>query len=102
MNNITKMTRKEAFKKIKCSAKQKLVYEQLEGKEYTASELSTKMYNTFDNNGNRLLETPARQEIAPRLTELEKLELVEVIGKKTDEKSGCKVAIYRRKENKNV
>ena len=102
MNNITKSTQNEALKKIQYSAKQKIVYEQLGNKEYTASELSKKMYNTFDDYGNRLLKTPARQEVAPRLTELEKLELVEVIGKKTNEENGCKVAIYRRKENKNV
>lgn len=56
------------------------------------------MYNTIDKNGDRLLETEARQEVAPRLTELEKLGLVEAVNKKQDERSGRKVAVYKRKE----
>ena len=59
--------------------------------------ISKKMYNTIDKNGERLLETEARQEVAPRLTELEKLGLVEVVDKRQDERSRRKAAVYRKK-----
>lgn len=102
MSNITKETRKESFEKIQLKRKSKLIYEQLGSGEYTARELAIKMYNTTDKDGNRLLRTAERQETAPRLTELVDLELVETINKKYDEISGCNVAVYRRKEEKNV
>lgn len=98
MNNITKETRKESFEKIRLKKKCKLIYEQLGIGEYTARELAIKMYNTKDEDGNRLIRTAERQETAPRLTELVELGLVNVIDKKYDEISGCKVAIYKRNE----
>lgn len=98
INNITTQTKKDSYKKLDSSRKRKLVYECLEDKQYTARELAEKMYNTIDKNGERLLETEARQEVAPRLTELEKLGLVEVVDKRQDERSGRKVAVYKRKE----
>lgn len=97
MNNITKQTRKESFEKIQLKKKCKLIYEQLGSGEYTARELAIKMYNTKNEEGNRLLRTAERQETAPRLTELVELDLVEVIKKKYDEISGCSVAVYKRK-----
>lgn len=44
-----------------------------------------------------LTRTAERQETAPRLTELVEYELVEVVGKKFDSISNCKVAVYKRK-----
>lgn len=76
MNNITKETRKESFEKIQLKKKCKLIYEQLGSGEYTARELAIKMYNTKDQDGNRLIRTSERQETAPRLTELANLGLV--------------------------
>lgn len=99
MSNITALTRKEALAKLETKNKYKLIYEQLGDKEYTARELATKMYNAFDDDGKRLLKTQARQEVAPRLTELEQMGLVEAVRKKYDEESGCKVAVYRKKNN---
>lgn len=98
MNNITTQTKSESYKKLDSSRKRKLIYECLENGEYTARELAKKMYRIIDKNGERLLETEARQEVAPRLTELEKLGLVEVVDKRQDERSGRKVAVYKRKE----
>lgn len=98
MNNITKETRKESFEKIQLKKKCKLIYEQLGSGEYTARELAIKIYNTTDEDGNRLIRTAERQETAPRLTELVDLGLVKAIDKKYDELSGCKVAIYKRNE----
>lgn len=97
MNDITKQTRKESFEKIQLKKKCKLIYEQLGSGEYTARELAIKMYNTKDEEGKRLLKTNARQETAPRLTELVEKELVEVVKKKYDKESGCSVAVYKRK-----
>lgn len=100
MNNITTQTKLESYKKLDSSRKRKLIYECLENGEYTARELAKKMYRTIDKNGERLLETESRQEVAPRLTELEKLGLVEVVDKRQDERSRRKVAVYRKKEDK--
>ena len=102
MNKITKQTRKESFEKIQLKKKCKLIYEQLGSGEYTARELAIKLHNTKDEEGNRLLKTDARQETAPRLTELVDLDLVEVIKKKYDKESGCSVAVYKRKDDKDV
>ena len=44
-----------------------------------------------------LTRTTERQETAPRLTELVDYDLVEVVGKKFDSISNCKVAVYKRK-----
>lgn len=96
MNKITKETRKESFEKIQLKKKNKLIYEQLGSGEYTARELAIKMYNTTDEEGKRLLRTAERQETAPRLTELVKLNLVKIVSKKYDEISGCNVAVYKR------
>lgn len=96
MNEITKQTRKESFKKIQLKNKSKLIYEQLGNGEYTARELAKKMYSTKDKEGHRLLKTEARQETAPRLTELVDLGLVEVIKKKYNPESRCRVAVYKK------
>lgn len=97
MDNITRQTRKESFKKLQLKKKCKLIYDQLGNGEYTARELAIKMHNTKDEDGKRLLRTAERQETAPRLTELVELGLVEVSRKKYDEISGCNVAVYRKK-----
>lgn len=97
MNYITKQTRKESFEKVQLKNKNKIIYEQLGDGEYTARELATKMYNTKNKEGKRLLRTAERQETAPRLTELVKLDLVEVVKKKYDKESNCRVAVYKRK-----
>lgn len=103
MNTISNQTRKESLKKLDVNRKRKLIYENLENGEYTAKELAKKMYNTIDKNGERLLETEARQETAPRLTELEQMGLIEAVGKRYDKRSGRKVTIYRKvKEVENV
>ena len=54
------------------------------------------MHNLFDEDGNRLLRTAERQEVAPRISELVDDGLVKVVGKKYDEISGCNVAVYKK------
>lgn len=43
MNNITKETRKESYKKLELKKKSKLIYDNLDG-EYTARELAKKLF----------------------------------------------------------
>lgn len=51
MDNITKETRKESYKKLELKKKSKLIYDNLDG-EYTARELANKLYKKrFNKNG---------------------------------------------------
>ena len=43
MDNITKETRKESYKKLELKKKSRLIYDNLDG-EYTARELANKLY----------------------------------------------------------
>lgn len=53
MDNITKETRKESYKKLELNKKRKLIYENLDG-EYTARELANKLYKKrFDKNSRK-------------------------------------------------
>ncbi len=52
MNQITKETRKESFKKIELSGKTKLIYEELKG-EMTARELAKLLYKKRFNKNSR-------------------------------------------------
>lgn len=53
MNNITKQTREESFKKLELKKKSKLVYENLEDGEYTARELAKKLFKKRFNKNSR-------------------------------------------------
>jgi len=55
----------------------------------TAREIAEEMYKRH------YIPYPVRQAAAPRLTELERVGVVEVVGKKLDEQTGRKVAVYR-------
>lgn len=92
MQEILRETRKEAFKKIK--PKTQLILNELGDSVLTARELATKLYKKEE------ARTAERQEVAPRLSELVKLDLVEVVGKKYDETTKANVATYRRKRGK--
>ena len=53
MDNITKETRKESYKKLELKKKSKLIYDNLDG-EYTARELANKLYKKrFNKNGGK-------------------------------------------------
>lgn len=52
MDNITKETRKESYKKLELKKKSKLIYDNLDG-EYTARELATKLYKKRFNKNSR-------------------------------------------------
>ena len=52
MNNITKETRKESYKKLELKKKSKLIYDNLDG-EYTARELAKKLFKKRFNKDSR-------------------------------------------------
>lgn len=52
MDNITKETRKESYKKLELKKKSKLIYDNLDG-EYTARELANKLYKKRLNKNGR-------------------------------------------------
>lgn len=52
MENITKETRKESYRKLELKKKSKLIYDSLDG-EYTARELANKLYKKRFNQNRR-------------------------------------------------
>ena len=94
MNNTTLETRQLSFTDIQDKKKNR--YEQilnrLGNREMTAKEIAVELFELGMTN------TTERNTCAPRLTELEKMGYVEVIGKKKCEWTGKMVAVYRRKE----
>lgn len=94
--NITKQTRRESFEKVinDLGEKQLFVYMSLEEMNggATAKELAVKMYN------DKLVASPERNSVHPRLNELIKKDLVEVVGKKKCNFTHRNVAIYKIKQ----
>lgn len=93
MNEITKNTRQLSFEDIQ--QKTKVRYEQiidiLSNKEMTAKEIAVEMYKRG------LTDSGDRNYSQPRLCELMRMDIVEVIGKRTCEYTNKKVAIYKLK-----
>lgn len=93
MNEITKSTRQLSFEDIQ--QKTKVRYEQiidiLSNKEMTAKEIAVEMYKRG------LTDSSDRNYSQPRLCELMRMDIVEVIGKRTCEYTNKKVAIYKLK-----
>ena len=94
MNSTTLETRQLSFTDIQDKKKKR--YEQilnrLSNREMTAKEIAVEMFELG------MIASTERNYTAPRLTELEKMGYVEVIGKKKCEWTGKMVAVYRRKE----
>ena len=94
MNSTTLETRQLSFTDIQDKKKKR--YEQilnrLGNREMTAKEIAVEMFELG------MIASTERNYTAPRLTELEKMGYVEVIGKKKCEWTGKMVAVYRRKE----
>ena len=88
---ITQQTRQMSFEDIK--TKRKTRYEQILDRLMTgvktAKEIAVELYEL------ELIPNTERNYTAPRLTELEEMELVEVIDKKKCEYSGKTVAVYK-------
>lgn len=94
MNSTTQETRQLSFTDIQDKKKKR--YEQilnrLSNREMTAKEIAVEMFELG------MIASTERNYTAPRLTELEQMGYVEVIGKKKCEWTGKMVAVYRRKE----
>ena len=94
MNSTTVETRQLSFTDIQDKKKKR--YEQilnrLGNREMTAKEIAVELFELGMTN------TTERNTCAPRLTELERMGYVEVIGKKKCEWTGKMVAVYRRKQ----
>ena len=94
MNSTTVETRQLSFTDIQDKKKKR--YEQilnrLGNREMSAKEIAVELFELGMTN------TTERNTCAPRLTELERMGYVEVIGKKKCEWTGKMVAVYRRKQ----
>lgn len=94
MNSTTLETRQLSFTDIQDKKKKR--YEQilnrLGNREMSAKEIAVELFELGMTN------TTERNTCAPRLTELERMGYVEVIGKKKCEWTGKMVAVYRRKK----
>lgn len=90
---ITTQTRQLSFNDIQEKTKKRYeqILERLD-KPKTAKEIAVELFEL------RLIPSTERNYTAPRLTELEKMGLVEVIGKKKCDWTGKQVAVYKRKK----
>ncbi len=88
---ITKFTRQMSFEDIQ--PKRKMRYEQILDRlitgEKTAKEIAVELFDL------QLIPSTERNYTAPRLTELEQMGIVEVVGKKKCSYSGKMVAVYK-------
>ena len=93
MNKTTAQTRQLSFNDIQDKTKTRYIQilNRLDEPK-TAKELAVELYDLGITN------TTERNTCAPRLTELEKMDLVEVVGQKKCEWTGKMVAVYRRKQ----
>lgn len=94
-SRITKQTRRESNELVKRDKKREMILEQLSYGPATAREIAEVLYRE-----KRVL-TPARDETAPRLTEMMQKGIVEVCGKRKDSKTERKAAIYKIVEEQN-
>lgn len=93
---ITNITKQLSFFEIqpKKQVRYKQILERLD-RPKTAKELAVELYI------DQLIPTTERNFTAPRLTELDHMGLVEVIGKKKCQYTGKTVAIYKKSERRN-
>lgn len=92
-SSITKATRKESYQKTERQPMKERVLAVLKGKEFTAREIATEMYNKG------WLPYPARAIIQPRITELVEAGEIKVIKDKQDTLTHRKVAVYMINES---
>lgn len=91
MSITTMQTRQLSFTDIQDKKKKR--YEQilhrLQGREMTAKEIAVEMYEL------EMIPSTERNYTAPRLTELEQIGMVQVVGKRKCDYTGKMVAVYR-------
>lgn len=93
MNSITYETRQMSFEDIQDKAKIRYIQilDRLDEPK-TAKELSVELYDLG------FIQSTERNYTAPRLTELERMGCVKVVGKRKCEYTGKTVAVYERTE----
>lgn len=93
MNPITKATRKESYDAVlpKVNERCRLVLETLGTKEMTVSEITDELVSEG------VLPYYNRNYVAPRLTDLKDMGVVETCGRRQSTKSTATEAVWRRK-----
>lgn len=94
MNEITKETRRESYDAILPKAKERarLVLETLGGRSMTVSEITEELVSAGK------IPYFNRNYVAPRLTELKDMGIVETCGRRKATRSNATEAVWRRKE----
>ena len=94
MNETTKETRRESYDAIlpKVKERARLILETLGTKEMTVSEITEELVNTGK------IPYFNRNYVAPRLTELKDMGIVETCGRRKATRSDATEAVWRRKE----
>lgn len=92
MNATTKETRRESYEAVLPKAKDRarLILETLGGREMTVSEITEELVNSGK------IPYFNRNYVAPRLTELKDMGVVETCGRKKSTRSNSTEAIWRR------
>lgn len=92
MNETTKETRRESYDAIlpKVKERARLILETLGGKEMTVSEITEELVNSGK------IPYFNRNYVAPRLTELKDMGIVETCGRRKSTRSDATEAVWRR------
>nr|DAD75963.1 MAG TPA: dissimilatory sulfite reductase D [Siphoviridae sp. ctX926] len=88
-NRITRQTRRESYEKTDGRNIKKLILDQLAYGDMTAREVAAVLYR------HGLVPTSERQQVQPRMNDLQNDGLIEVVGKRLDSVTKRRVAVYR-------
>lgn len=94
MNQTTKETRRESYEAVlpKVKDRARLILETLGDKEMTVSEITEELVSSGD------IPYFNRNYVAPRLTELKDMGIVETCGRRKATRSASTEAVWRKKE----
>lgn len=94
MDSITKQTRRESYDAVlpKVKERARLVLETIGGREMTVSEIAEELVNAGK------IPYFNRNYVAPRLTELKDMGIVETCGRRKATRSDATEAVWRRTE----
>lgn len=96
MDAITRDTRRRSYSAIrpKCGKRCRLILETLGDRQMTASEITEELLATGK------IPYFNRNFVAPRLTELKEIGIIETVGRRKATRSDAKEAVWARKEQK--
>ena len=94
MDQITKTTRRQSYDAVlpKTAKRSRLILETLGDRQMTASEITEELVK------NGTIPYFNRNFVAPRLTELKELEVIETVGRRKATRSDAQEAVWVRKE----